>query len=291
MLRPSTLALTALWLWLPPALPAQEVVAVVSSAPGPYQAAYASFAAAFGGPFATVRLPAASPSAPSGTLVVVSFGGEAALTEHPPDVFVIACLAPGLGERTLDRGRASYVAMKPPPVRLLSELRRVQPGLRRLGVLVHGRDTAHYLVELRRAGEALGVEIVAARVRRAELLPDALRDLLPKKVDAVWLPPEPGLVTPDAFETLARFSWDNRIPFYAPTRGLAAAGASAAVFVPVDEIGRVAGDLARRALAGERLPRWVYPERTKLAINPASAKKAGLAIPDSALLAGDEVLP
>lgn len=264
---------------------------MVGSASGPYQSAFDAFAVEFGRPFTTVRLPQRPPSGGPPPRVVVAFGSEAALLSHPERAVVIVCLAPGLEERAAPPRRMTVLGMKPAPARLLSELRRVQPGLKRLGVLSQGRETAAYLVELRRSGETIGVAIVAVRVPRPEGVPDALRTLLPGKVDGVWLAPEPRLVTPEVFQTILQFSWDNRLQFYAPTRGLAAAGAVAAVSITPEETGRLVAELARRSLDGETLPERVYPERTKLTVNGSSARKAGLEIPPGALGPGDEVLP
>lgn len=284
-------AAAAILFVLAPALPAQEVMAVIGSAPGPYQAAFDAFAAGLGRAFTTVRLPRRRPSGGPPLRVVVAFGSEASLQTYPGGTILIVCMAPGVTERLGHRGRIVYVSMKPRPAKLLAEMKRVQPGLKRLAVLSRGREAERYLAELRSAGGAAGVEIVPVRVRRTEALPDALRTLLPRKADALWLVPDPRLVTPETFQTILQFSWDNRLPFYAPTRGLAAAGAAAAVSIPPAETGRLAADLARRALDGERPPARVYSERTKLTVNASSALKIGLVIPRGALGPADEVLP
>lgn len=286
-----TLLAAALLLCLPSALPAQEVLAVVGSAPGPYQSAFDAFAAAFGRPFTTVRLPQRPNSGGPPPRVVVAFGSEAALQGYPDGATLIVCVAPGVSARLGHRGRVVYVSMKPKPEKLLAELRRLQPGLKRLAVLTRGREAELYLAELRRAGGPAGFEIVQERVRRPEDLPDALRTLLPRKVDALWLAPDPRLVTPETFQTILQFSWDNHLPFYAPTRGLAEAGAPAAVSISPEETGRLVADLARRTLEGERLPEHVYPDRTKLTVNASSARKAGLEMPGGSLEPADEVLP
>ena len=270
----------------PPAAP--EIAAVISSAPGPYQAAYDSFVKTLGREPPTVRLPG-RPSVVSAR-VFVAFGGEAVVQTYPKSSTVIACLAPGLAGRTMHKGAFVFVAMKPAPAKLLSELRRVQPGLKRLAVLSQTNDMASYLADLKLAAAALGIEILAPRARGPDEIPDALRALLADKADAVWLAPDPSLVTSANFQTIKQFSRDNGIPFYAPTHGLAAAGASAAVSVKPEEAGRLAAELVRRALAGETLPNLVYPERTQLTVNQTAAEKAGLRIRAQALGKDAEVI-
>lgn len=270
---------------------AQEVVAVLSSAPGPYQAAYDSFVKTLGRESSIIRLPERLSAANARARVFVAFGGEAAAQPYPAGATLIACLSPGLQAGRRHAGPFVFVTMKPAPPKLLSELRRLQPGLKRLAVLSHARDTRSYLADLKRAGAALGVEIIAPSARGPGEVPDALRALLADRADAVWLAPDPALVTPESFQTIKQFSWDNGIPFYAPTRGLAAAGAAAAVSVSPEEEGRLATELARRALAGETLAELVYTERTELTVNLQSARKAGLKIIPEALGKHVEVIP
>lgn len=260
----------------PPSAAARAVFAVLSGAPGPYQDAFEGFTKEFGQTVPTVRLP--DRVAAVATSVIVAFGGEAAVQPYPNGATVIACLAPGLKKRPRHRGAFVRVTMKPPARRLLAELRRLQPGLKRLAVLSHALDTGGYVAELRRAGATLGILILAPPVSGGGEVPGALRDAFKAGADAVWLAPDPHLVTPETFQTIKQFSWDNNLPFYAPSRGLAVAGAAAAVSVSPAEQGRETALLARRALAGEQLPEFVYPEKTEITVNLESALKAGLDI-------------
>lgn len=267
----------------------QETVAVLSEASGPYQAAFESFVKNFGRPVGSFHLPEDKPAVGRETRVVVAFGAEAALQAYPERTVVIVCLAPGLSPRSRHSGSFTFVAMKPPPEVLLERLKKIQPGLKRLAVLWNSENTEDYLTELRRVAGAWQIDVRAARVRDAAAVPDALRAQL-GKADALWLAPDPGLVTPEVFQTIKQFSWDNAIPFYAPTTGLAAAGAAAAVSVSVEEIGRQAAELARQALAQAALPRVVYPAKAELVVNVESAAKAGLKTTPEALGSADKVI-
>lgn len=264
------------------------VAAVVSPPPGPYQAAFASFRREVGLDVRGLDISAASRA--SGAKVVVAFGGKAAFQTYSDSTVLIACLAPGRANTIRHGGPVVYVSMRPSPAKLLSEMKRLQPGLRRLAVLTRGSETPSYAAALKAAAPA-GVEITVAGDGVTEDIPSALRALVSPKPDAVWLAPDPKLVTPESFQAIVQFSWDNDVPFYAPTRGLAQAGASASVYVSPEEIGRVAADLARRALAGETLPRIVYPEKTSIVVNVGSARKAGLRADPAALGPDVEALP
>ncbi|HEX4048116.1 MAG TPA: ABC transporter substrate binding protein [Elusimicrobiota bacterium] len=267
---------------------AQEVIAVLSDASRPYQAAFDSFQKEFGRPVAAFRLPGDEPSAGARTHVVVAFGGEAASRPYPEGEDVIACLAPGLSGG-VRRGRFASVDMNPSPDAMLTRLRRIQPGLRRLAVLWSSAGMAAYLKDLERVAATLGMEIVSVRADGPKGVPDALRNQR-GKADALWLAPDPALVTPEAFQTIKQFSWDNAVPFYAPTAGLVAAGAAGAVSVGDEEMGRQAAALVRRALSGASLAETIYPAKTELTLNPESAAKAGLVFSPEILGEADRVV-
>lgn len=272
------------------AAPAQEIAAVLTSKAGPYQAAYEGFAGAIGREVSVIdlygrRLPG------SGARVIVTFGGEAALQSYPKSSTLIVCLAPGLGDRLPHSGEYAIVAMTPAPERLLSELRRLQPGLAKLGILKKSPAAKPYIEGLERAGAAAGVRILSPSTSGKDGVPGALRELVAAGADAVWLSPDPALVTPENFQMILQFSRDRRVPFYVPTRGLAAAGAAASVHVDDLAGGRAAADLARRALANESLPRLVHPSETRITVNLRAAEKAGLKIDAKTLGSGVEVLP
>lgn len=256
----------------------QDVVAVLSSSAGPYQSALDGFIGAFGRAVPSIRLPARPTIGPR-TRVVVALGGEAAVQSYPEDATLIVCLAPGRAARLPHRGPVVFLSMRPEPRQLVSELRRLQPALKRLAVLSNPRDAERYFGDLGRAGSEIGIEVVPAFASGPEAVPDALRAVLASKADALWLAPDPVLVTPETFQTIKQFSIDNKMPFYAPTRDLAVAGASAALSAGAEETGRQAAALARRALAGETLPEVVYSLGAKLTVNLPAARKSGLSIP------------
>lgn len=268
---------------------AQEAVAVLSASAGSYQAAYDGFAEGFGRSVPSFRLPGETPATGSDTRVVVAFGSDAAVRRYPDHATLVVCLAPGLPGSDVHGGPFVLLDMKPPAEDLLGKLRVLQPRLARLGVLWNSDDTRAYLKTLKRAAPALGVQVTELHVADPADVPDVLRAQV-GKLDALWLAPDPRLVTPQTFQTVKQFSWDNAIPFYAPTSGLAAAGAAAAVSVGPRELGRQAAALAKRALAGESLPRIVYPEHAELIVNLKSAEKAGLQVDAAALGPGAQVI-
>jgi len=267
---------------------AHETVAVLSAAAGSYQAAFDGFAKGFQAPVPSFRLPDETPETGGDTRVVVAFGGEAAARRYPPRATLIVCLAPGLPDADI-RGRYVRVDMKPAAEPFLAKLRLVQPRLVRLAVLWNSEDTGAYLKDLKRAGATLGITVSSLRIDDLAQVPDVLRAQV-GKADALWLAPDPRLVTPQTFQTVKQFSWDNAVPFYAPTSGLAAAGAAASVSVSPAHLGRQAAEMAKLALTGAELPKVVFPSDADLTVNLESARKAGLSLDPAKLGEGVTVI-
>lgn len=287
--RRSTVGAAAAFLFICPRARAQKAVAVLSAASGSYQAAFESFEKTFG-PLPSFRLPNERPAAGPDTKVVIAFGGEAASRQYPERATLIVCLAPGLAMPSVHEGPFIFVDMKPPAETLLRKLRTLQPGLKRLAVLWNSEDTRNYLKDLKKSAAGLEMGLTLVQIKDPGDVPDRLRALV-GKVDALWLAPDPGLVTPEAFQTVKQFSWDNAVPFYAPTAGLVAAGAAASVSISARESGRQAAELARKTVSGEASPAIVYPDNVEVSINLGSSAKAGLAISPAMTAEAAKVIP
>lgn len=271
-----------------PAARAQEVAAVIGAEQRPYRETYESFQAAFGKPVPV--LPPGEPL-PDETKVVVAFGGKAALQRYPARVALIYAIAPGVlvGRKTHD-GPSIKIMMEPEPDALLRALTALQPKLKRLAVLWSGAFRAAGVERLVKAGAARGVVVSPERIEDADELPGKLRGLK-GRVDAIWLPPDPMLINARNFETVKRFSYDNDVPFFAPTEGLAEQGATAGVSVSFAEMGRIMAAAAKAALAGAGSPGEIYSKKVHVSLNLTAAAAAELAVPAEASKAADRVIP
>ncbi len=267
---------------------AQEVVAVIGAENRTSRETYESFQASYGR-----AIPVLPPgqAIPAETRVVAAFGGKAALRRYPRRVALIYAISPGvLVDRGASGGPAIKIMMEPEAGALLERLSALQPRLKRLAVLWSGPARAGSAQRLADAGAARGMAVSAERLEVPGDLPDRLRELK-GKVDAIWLPPDPLLINAGNFETIKRFSYDNNIPVYAPTMGLAEQGATAGVSVSAEEMGRTMAGAAKAAAEGSAFPGEIYSARLHVSINREAAAEAELAVPDAALKAADKVLP
>ena len=126
--------------------------------------------------------------------------------------------------------------------------------------------------------EAQGVRVWSERVSGIEDLPDGLRTMLRQGVDAVWLPPDPVLINARSFSIFREFSRSNDVPLYVPASSLLDRGATASISCGIDEIGRMAAQLARAVQSGDVPSEVVYPERVLFRVNKDAAQNVGLEI-------------
>lgn len=266
---------------------AQEVVAVLASEQRAQRETYVSFQAIFGKPVPVVPM---GEDIPEGTKVVVAFGGKAAIQRYPAGVTLIYAIAPGLvvGPKTHD-GRSIKVMMEPEAGALLQALQGLQPKLKRLTVLWSSAIRGSAVERLVKLGVARGIVVSPERLEHARDLPDRLRRL-DGKMDAIWLPPDPLLINESSFDILKHYSYDNDIPFYAPTEGLAELGATAALVVSYREMGRQAAAAAKAVLDGGDVAAELYSDKVSVTVNRAAAEKAELIVPAEALNSADKVL-
>ena len=224
---------------------------------------------------------------------IIAIGGKAALYPYEArNTPLIYCLAPGVYVDPVEHpGPQIQVYVSPPPRMLLHKLQEVQPGLRRLGALWVGDSSVSYGPTLARVGESMGVTVLQDRLRSLEELPDHLR-AMKGRVDALWIPPDPLLITPQSFNMMRQFALDNNIPLYVSIDGLADKGAAAAVSVSFREMGRKASLLAAQVLSGSAGQTFsVYGDHVTLTINAPFAAQSGLSIPADVLKRADRVIP
>ena len=274
-----------------PAHAADRVVVILGSEAAPYQEALSGFQESYGQAVTVLHSSDGKPNIPAEVRVIVAFGGKAALAGSAEDATLIYGLAPGLKLESRPRsGLRIKIHTAPVMSETLRRLKEIQPGLRRLAVLWSSDSIPDYLEESASTAKAQGIVIVSEKLSRIEDLPDRLRSFK-EDVDALWLAPDPLIITPTAFSSAREFSYATDKPLYVPMDGLAEKGAVAAVYCAFREIGRKAGALALRAASGEAVPPISYPDQIVVTLNLTAAKNAGLEIPAPALKQASKVIP
>jgi putative ABC transport system substrate-binding protein len=287
------LFLAAVWLPGSPAI-AQNVVAVLSSDSPAYRKALAGFEESYGHSVRTFILSQGDIQLPDSTKVVVAFGGKAATYHYPDNTTLVYCLTPmsWVGPEQ-HPGRRVRVNVATRLEALLPKLKEIQPGLKRLTVFIVTRAEKinEYHREFIRQARANGIEAQIDYLSRADELPDHLRSIA-GKTDAIWMPPDPLLVTPTSFSIVKEFARSNNTPLYAPMDGLVDKGATASFVGSFRESGRTAGRIAAQAEAGTLSDiAAVYMDHYELTVNLTAAAQSGLTIPPDVVKKADRVVP
>lgn len=268
---------------------APETVVVLGSDLPAYKEALAGFSEAFPEPFAVVLLKDGPLRFDPQTRGVVAIGYKATGAVADLPGLKVSVLAAGLAAGE-GRGTHVRVSLCPPPAEAVAQLRRLRPGLRRVGVLWSYEDFRPWVEGFARAAQAEGLGAEASRLPDPEAVPARLRSWA-GQVDALWLVPDPVLVTPEYLMMLREYAQSAHVPLFASLAGLTEKGAAAAVTVPYREQGRAAARALLAARAGSAPAPVVFGEGIEVFVNPAAAARSGLRFPPAVLESARRVGP
>ena len=268
-----------------------QIVAVLSSNGTPYKQALEGLQQALGYAVPSYVLTEGQPKIPENARIIIAIGGKATVFPYPGRRLLIYCLAPGIKVKPEDHdGPLLKIHTSPSVHTVISQLKELQPALKRIAVLWAGDSIQDYIDQKKEIANSLGVEIVSDRIRDPQDLPDHLR-ALKGKVDAIWFPPDAAMVTPRNFITVKEFASSNGIPFYVPSDGMVEQGATASVYRSFYEIGQTAGEMAHLRLQGHSNVDNVFSNQEHVAINMTSAKACGLPLSSEVLKKAEKVFP
>src|SRR6516162_4368846 len=174
---------------------------------------------------------------------------------------------------------------------LVASLREVVPGLHRLAVMVNVGSPAAVLErsEVQSAAAALGLDLVAAEIRRAEDIAPAF-ETLKGRADAAYICGDP-LVTANRVR-ISTLALGAQLPTMQGVRDYVRAGGLISYGANFLVLYRRAAELVDKILRGARpadLP-IEQPTTFDLVVNLKTAKTLGLEIPETVLARADEVI-
>ena len=182
------------------------------------------------------------------------------------------------------------VLLEVPIERQLATIQAVLPNLKRIGTLYDPSKTASLIEESRRVLKSRGIEFLPTPVTRERDVPAALRTLLPS-VGALWLVPDSTVLTDESLRFILNAALEERVPVIGFSREFARSGAFLCLSVNYGDIGRQAGQLARKIIDGQvSLPmRPLHPDRIEMSVNLKTAKFLEIEIPKDLENKADEV--
>jgi len=214
-----------------------------------------------------------------------------------PIVFSIAGApkATGLIQDFNDSGRNITGVSMRVPVRTQFELfKEILPGLKKIGIL-YCTETPQAIStgkEAALAAREFGWERLVVFFPAQELprLSEKVK-FLARKADAIYVPTDPVLDSPENLNTIIRVADNQRIPVFAVTRKDVEDGALMAVHCDFYEIGKQAANPIIQVLKGVD-PRMIpsqLPTMKKLSLNLTKARHLGIQIRRNSILKADNI--
>ena len=183
------------------------------------------------------------------------------------------------------------VSMDLPPDMVLSQFRLLAPKVEQVGILVSNTQPTAVVGRAIAAAKDVGLTATARRVGSQKQLRYETRKLL-KEVDAIWLLPDPELVTPSNFHFIRREATNARAPMLVYSEPLVKAGALMCVAPNYEVVGRQAAELAPEILSGRTAGaiKVATPESPRVVLNGDTQEAIGLEIDEVMLDFVDEII-
>ena len=170
------------------------------------------------------------------------------------------------------------------------ELLSVLPRVKRIGVVYNLEENREIINEASLIAKGMGLELVTAVVSSEKAVPDAIDNLL-TKVDAIWSVSDNIVFTPQSIQYILLATLRNQMPFMGISPSYVKAGALMALSSDYKDVGRQAGEVASRVIAGEQpsnIP-VTAPRRVYLSLNSIVAEQIGIKIPSDATARAKEI--
>lgn len=222
---------------------------------------------------------------------VFSLGTQAAyLTRQTlPDTPLVFAMALDWQRYGLDAA-GTGVAVEMPADVLLTRFKLLLPKLSRLGVVYSAHASQASLDAARHAAKHLGIELVEEDVAHPEEVAGAYRRMR-GDIDALWMLPDPVVVTRDNFRYLAERTRSDGIGFLAFSENFVRAGALLSVSPDYKTMGSQAAVLVERLIEdGESNVPVQAPIGSSLVINADTARTLQIDVDASMMNMADLVI-
>lgn len=187
-------------------------------------------------------------------------------------------------------GRVTGAALDIPPDIQFKYFQRVVGSIKRIGIL-YSSETENIIRQAAAAAKQLGLLLVSQRVESEKEIPEAI-DSLCQKADVLWSVADQRIYTPQSTKYIILQTLRNQIPMMAFSQPLVEAGGLFTLDFDFKDIGRQAGEIAIRVMAGANpgdIP-VATPGVIYFKYNEKTAQRIQVAIPDDLLAVAKEVI-
>jgi putative ABC transport system substrate-binding protein len=220
---------------------------------------------------------------PKVVLAVGKLAAKAAV-EHLPGIPLVYCMVMYPKKSGIKGPKVTGVSLNIPMIKQFESFRTVIPNLKKIGLVYSNQTSSTLATEMKKAAGKLGMTLVEKKVADDKGVPNAIRELK-GQIQGLYLPPDRKVVNRDAFQFIALFTFENNLPFMAPTSRFVKKGALIALMIDYEDLGKQAGEMTKKILGGKS-PASVPiepPRATIMVLNLKTAKTIGINIPPSLL--------
>jgi putative ABC transport system substrate-binding protein len=176
--------------------------------------------------------------------------------------------------------------------KLLELLKEIAPGVSRVAVMINPDNPSHQRLfeSAAVAAKRFDVNIIKAPIRQSGDIEATMAELEGKSGQGLIVPPDP--TTHASRKTIAALAARYRVPAIYALRTAIVDGGLISYGVDVPDLFRQAASYVDRVLRGEKTADLPVQQPTKfqLVVNVKTAKELGLAVPNTLLVAADEVI-
>lgn len=199
------------------------------------------------------------------------------LLESFNDIPIVYSMA--LNSQALSKGKKNItgVGWEIHPDKLFETLRHISPDINRIGIAFDPRNTSQLLEMTWLSAKPLGLKLIARRVYESKGVPDLIKGML-GLIDSYWMIPDLAVNSPENVRFLMDFSIANNIPVFTFSEKFVEMGALMALKPEIIDMGRQAGEMASRILAGAKPEAMApaNPRKIDLIVNLETARKMGI---------------
>jgi len=217
-----------------------------------------------------------------GCKVVITVGKGATKTAMAElgSMPIVYCMVMNPEEDGIKGGNITGISLDIPMVKQFEAFKSVVPKIKKIGIVYSGETSDNLVKEMKQAASKTGFTLVDKKVGGDAEVPNAVREMK-GSIDGLYLPPDKVVAQRDAFQFIALFTFENNLPFMAPSGRFVSKGALVALMIDYEDIGKQAGEVAKKIAGGasaSSLPPE-QPRATILVLNQKTAQTIGINIP------------
>jgi len=210
--------------------------------------------------------------------LILAIGQEALLkTRNIRNLPVVYLMVPNPQSVLSGEENISGVSMNIPEEKQINALLTALPDTQSIGLLYDPERSGDIVRRAQAFARTRGVKILAQPVRDAKNVP-RLAMAMRRQIDVFWMLPDLTVVTPETVEFFVLFSLENKIPILTFSDKYVEMGAFMSMNIDAVDMGRQAGEMAKRILTGGKADRTrtAYARRAVVSTNMMVAGKLGI---------------